>query len=109
MSNTEYARVRVEVQWFCEPSTRSASHDREAEPTDLATIGPFSTLLVRTHHDFDQERFIAATPPTERGMCWRSEHFTALMPAASSFIDVIPSVPDETGVRCMTTDGLGTS
>lgn len=67
LSNTEYARVRVEVQWFCEPSTRSASHHCEAAPTGPATRGAFCTLLVRTHHDFDQERFIAATPPTERG------------------------------------------
>ena len=35
--------------------------------TDLPTIGRLGALLVRTHHDFDPKRFIAATPQTEHG------------------------------------------
>ena len=38
---------------------------RPAAPTDLVAIGRLGALLVRTHHDFDPERFIAATPQTE--------------------------------------------
>ena len=40
---------------------------RPAAPADLPAIGRLGALLVRTHHDFDPERFIAATPQTERG------------------------------------------
>ena len=44
----------------------SASVDiRPAAPADLPAIGRLGALLVRTHHDFDPERFIAATPQTE--------------------------------------------
>lgn len=39
---------------------------RTAVPADLPTLGRLGALLVRTHHDFDPERFIAATPETER-------------------------------------------
>jgi ribosomal protein S18 acetylase RimI-like enzyme len=39
---------------------------RPAAPADLAAIGRLGALLVRMHHDFDPERFIAATPQTER-------------------------------------------
>lgn len=34
-------------------------------PADLPAIGRLGALLVRTHHDFDPRRFIAATPQTE--------------------------------------------
>jgi ribosomal protein S18 acetylase RimI-like enzyme len=40
---------------------------RAALPADLSVIGRLGALLVRTHHDFDPKRFIAATPQTERG------------------------------------------
>jgi ribosomal protein S18 acetylase RimI-like enzyme len=40
---------------------------RAAAPSDLPTIGRLGALLVRTHHDFDPERFIPATPQTEHG------------------------------------------
>jgi ribosomal protein S18 acetylase RimI-like enzyme len=33
----------------------------------MPAIGRLGALLVRTHHDFDPKRFIAATPQTERG------------------------------------------
>ncbi len=39
---------------------------RPATPADLGTIGRLGALLVRTHHDFDPERFIPASPRTER-------------------------------------------
>jgi ribosomal protein S18 acetylase RimI-like enzyme len=38
---------------------------RPAAPADLKTIGRLGALLVRMHHDFDPDRFIAATPRTE--------------------------------------------
>jgi ribosomal protein S18 acetylase RimI-like enzyme len=38
---------------------------RPATPTDLTAIGKLGALLVRTHHDFDPKRFIAARPGTE--------------------------------------------
>ncbi|MFL5562633.1 MAG: GNAT family N-acetyltransferase [Gemmatimonadaceae bacterium] len=40
---------------------------RPAIPADLPTIGRLGALLVRLHHDFDPQRFIAATPRTEQG------------------------------------------
>ena len=44
----------------------SASVDiRPAVPADLAAIGRLGALLVRTHHDFDPQRFLAETPQTE--------------------------------------------
>jgi ribosomal protein S18 acetylase RimI-like enzyme len=36
-------------------------------PADLAAVGRLGALLIRTHHDFDPERFIAAAPQTEKG------------------------------------------
>jgi ribosomal protein S18 acetylase RimI-like enzyme len=45
----------------------SAAAIRPAAPADLPAVGRLGALLVRTHHDFDPERFIAATPRTEHG------------------------------------------
>ena len=39
---------------------------RTATPKDLTIIGRLGALLVREHHDFDPERFIAATSRTEK-------------------------------------------
>ncbi|MEA2563425.1 MAG: hypothetical protein QOH06_4929 [Acidobacteriota bacterium] len=38
---------------------------RPAAPGDLQAIGRLGALLVRTHHGFDPDRFIAAAPQTE--------------------------------------------
>ena len=40
---------------------------RPATSADLAEIGRLGAMLVRLHHDFDAQRFIAATPRTEQG------------------------------------------
>ena len=40
---------------------------RPATPPDSKALGRLGALLVRTHHDFDPDRFLAATPQTERG------------------------------------------
>ena len=40
---------------------------RPATRADIPVIGRLGALLVRTHHEFDPERFIAATPRTEQG------------------------------------------
>ena len=40
---------------------------RPARAGDESALGRLGALLVRTHHEFDPERFIAATPRTERG------------------------------------------
>jgi ribosomal protein S18 acetylase RimI-like enzyme len=45
----------------------SAVTIRPATPPDLTAIGKLGALLVRTHHDFDPKRFIAATEGTEHG------------------------------------------
>jgi ribosomal protein S18 acetylase RimI-like enzyme len=45
----------------------SAITIRPAVPADLPAIGRLGALLVRTHHDFDPERFIAATSQTSQG------------------------------------------
>jgi ribosomal protein S18 acetylase RimI-like enzyme len=47
-------------------SLKPAVNVRPATPTDLTAIGRLGALLVREHHDFDPERFIAATSRTER-------------------------------------------
>jgi ribosomal protein S18 acetylase RimI-like enzyme len=39
---------------------------RPATTADTPAIGRLGALLVRTHHDFDPKRFIAATPQTEQ-------------------------------------------
>ena len=40
---------------------------RPATRADVPTLGRLGALLVGAHHDFDPQRFIAATPRTERG------------------------------------------
>ena len=40
---------------------------RRATRADLRALGRLGALLVRTHHDFDPRRFIAASPGTARG------------------------------------------
>lgn len=40
---------------------------RPAAPADLPALGRLGALLVRTHHDFDPQRFLAPSPGTERG------------------------------------------
>ena len=39
---------------------------RAATPGDLEVIGRLGALLVHQHHEFDERRFIAATPETPR-------------------------------------------
>jgi ribosomal protein S18 acetylase RimI-like enzyme len=48
-------------------ATLPAVSIRPAVPTDLKVIGRLGALLVRVHHDFDPDRFLAATPQTEDG------------------------------------------
>lgn len=48
-------------------SLKPAVHIRPATPKDVPTIGRLGALLVREHHDFDPQRFIAATAQTEKG------------------------------------------
>jgi ribosomal protein S18 acetylase RimI-like enzyme len=40
---------------------------RRAAPADMQAVGSLGALLVRAHHDFDSQRFIAATPKTPAG------------------------------------------
>ena len=54
------AAVRVQ------PSDIPVATIRPAAPADLPAIGRLGALLVRMHHDFDPQRFIAATPQTEK-------------------------------------------
>jgi ribosomal protein S18 acetylase RimI-like enzyme len=49
-----------------QPSDAPTVAIRPAKPADLPTIGRLGALLVRTHHDFDPARFIAATAESER-------------------------------------------
>src|SRR6476659_10396404 len=43
---------------------------RHATTEGLPAIGKLGALLVRLHHDFDPQRFIAASPKTEDGYAW---------------------------------------
>lgn len=40
---------------------------RPATSADVPALGKLAVILVRTHHDFDAQRFIEATPETEKG------------------------------------------
>jgi ribosomal protein S18 acetylase RimI-like enzyme len=40
---------------------------RPATRADVPALGRLGALLVRTHHDFDPQRFIAASPDTAQG------------------------------------------
>src|SRR5262245_161919 len=42
-------------------------HIRRATPADLSVVGRLGALLVKTHHEFDPKRFMAATPQTPAG------------------------------------------
>jgi len=44
----------------------SAVKIRPAAPADLATVGRLGALLIREHHDFDPQRFIAAPTRSEQ-------------------------------------------
>jgi ribosomal protein S18 acetylase RimI-like enzyme len=48
----------------------AASIIRQATAKDLPAIGRLGALLVRTHHDFDPQRFIAPSPDTEDRYGW---------------------------------------
>lgn len=48
-------------------SDRSAVTIRRASRTDVAALGRLGALLVETHHAFDAQRFITATPRTAQG------------------------------------------
>ena len=44
----------------------SAVEIRPATPADLAAVGRLGALLIREHHDFDPQRFIAAPARSEQ-------------------------------------------
>jgi len=48
-----------------QPSGTPATTIRPATSADLPAVGRLGAHLVRTHHDFDPERFMAPTPQTE--------------------------------------------
>lgn len=48
-------------------SAQPALTVRPAVAADAPALGRLGALLVRVHHDFDPERFIAPTPQTEQG------------------------------------------
>ena len=48
-------------------SDSTAPTVRPATPADAPALGRLGALLVRTHYEFDSQRFIAPTPWTERG------------------------------------------
>ena len=43
---------------------------RRATRADIPILGRLGALLVKTHHDFDPKRFIAATSETRAGYGW---------------------------------------
>jgi ribosomal protein S18 acetylase RimI-like enzyme len=50
-----------------QPSDAPAATIRPATRADLPALGRLGALLVRTHHEFDPQRFIPAAPRTEHG------------------------------------------
>ncbi|MFN8485297.1 MAG: GNAT family N-acetyltransferase [Anaerolineae bacterium] len=55
------------MQADTQPTHTPAATIRPATPADLPVLGRLGALLVRLHHDFDPQRFIAARPGTEQG------------------------------------------
>lgn len=49
-----------------QPSGVPSATLRPATAADLPVLGRLGALLVRVHHDFDPQRFIAAMPQTEQ-------------------------------------------
>jgi ribosomal protein S18 acetylase RimI-like enzyme len=47
--------------------SQSSSSVRRATPSDLQSIGRLGALLVKEHHGFDPQRFLAARPGTPEG------------------------------------------
>lgn len=58
--------VRYDLVMTHETDTRDILI-RRATPADAPTLGRLGALLVKTHYDFDQRRFIAPTPQTAPG------------------------------------------
>jgi ribosomal protein S18 acetylase RimI-like enzyme len=54
------------VAFHVQPSDASAVIIRPAAPADLPAAGRLGALLVRVHHEFDPQRFIAATQGIEQ-------------------------------------------
>lgn len=48
-------------------TTMSAATVRPAVPADVLALGKLGVLLMRLHHDFDPQRFIAPASGTEHG------------------------------------------
>lgn len=48
------------------PVSAATPSIRPATAADLPVLGRLGAVLVRTHHDFDPARFIAASPETEQ-------------------------------------------
>jgi ribosomal protein S18 acetylase RimI-like enzyme len=43
---------------------------RPAEPRDLPALGPLGAVMVRLHHGFDRDRFMAPRTNVEEGYAW---------------------------------------
>src|SRR5262245_44338880 len=50
--------------------TRSDTLIRRARREDLPALGRLGALLLRNHHDFDADRFMAPGEDPERGYAW---------------------------------------
>ena len=63
---------------------------RPAVPADLAALGKLGVLLIRVHHDFDPQRFIAPPPGAEQG-------YAAFLKSQFKEPDVIVLVAEQDG------------
>ena len=63
---------------------------RPAAPADLPAVGRLGALLVRLHHDFDPERFIAAAPRTE-------ERYASFLGSQLDEADIVVLVAERNG------------
>lgn len=63
---------------------------RPATPDDLPALGRLGALLVRTHHDFDPKRFMAASAQTESG-------YASFLGSQLEMSDVAVLVADDEG------------
>ena len=63
---------------------------RPAAPADLPAVGRLGAMLVRLHHDFDPERFIAAAPRTE-------ERYASFLGSQLEEADIVVLVAERNG------------
>ncbi|HEX6599735.1 MAG TPA: GNAT family N-acetyltransferase [Gemmatimonadaceae bacterium] len=67
MAGSEQTSAEGEIAGPTTGTPTEAIIVRPATRADMRAVGRLGALLVRLHHDFDPQRFMAASPQTEQG------------------------------------------